>query len=125
MPSLPRANPPADMEIHHIPTGTYETRAIFAVKGGSFRDKRQFASSSILITHPQGDLLIDAGFGTDPTAHIAMLPRPERPSHKAAATVGQQLDAVGYDKSRLRGVLLTHAHWDHVAGSTACRRPRS
>jgi glyoxylase-like metal-dependent hydrolase (beta-lactamase superfamily II) len=27
-----------------------------------------------------------------------------------------QLDASGYDRRRLRGVLITHSHWDHVSG---------
>jgi len=28
-----------------------------------------------------------------------------------------QLDAAGYARTRLRGILLTHAHWDHVSGT--------
>jgi len=27
-----------------------------------------------------------------------------------------QLDAAGYDRKRLRALLLTHAHWDHASG---------
>jgi glyoxylase-like metal-dependent hydrolase (beta-lactamase superfamily II) len=27
-----------------------------------------------------------------------------------------QLDSAGYDRKRLRYILLTHAHWDHVSG---------
>jgi N-acyl homoserine lactone hydrolase len=54
---LPEATPPPDMAIYQLPTGTYETRAAFAFKGGSFRDKRSFAATAILVTHPEGDLL--------------------------------------------------------------------
>ena len=61
------------MAVHHLPTGTYETRAAFAVQGGSFRDKRPFAASAVLVRHPQGDLLIDAGFSARETARRAVL----------------------------------------------------
>ncbi|GAA2575340.1 MBL fold metallo-hydrolase [Winogradskya consettensis] len=113
---LPEAFPPADLAIYHLPTGTYTTRAALAFKGGSFGDKRQFASSAVLVQHPDGDLLIDAGFGADVAAHIAMLPRFVRAPHQTGLTVSSQLDAIGYDRRRLRGVLPTHSHWDHVSG---------
>ena len=113
---LPEATPPADMAIYQLPTGTYETRAAFAVRGGSFRDKRQFAATAILVQHPKGDLLIDAGFGSDVAAHVAALPPFQRAPYQAAKTVSQQLDASGYDRTRLLGVLVTHSHWDHVSG---------
>ena len=113
---LPEAAPPSDMAIYQLPTGTYETRAAFAVRGGSFRDKRHFAATAILVQHPKGDLLIDAGFGAGLAAHLAALPRIQRAPHQAAETVSEQLDASGYDRSRLLGVLVTHAHWDHVSG---------
>jgi N-acyl homoserine lactone hydrolase len=121
--ALPAATPPADVALYHLPTGTYETRAVFAVQGGSFGDKRQFAASSVLVQHPKGDLLIDAGFGQDLEEHIAMLPRMERAPHQRSKTVAEQLDAAGYDRSRLRGVLVTHVHWDHVSGLDSLRMP--
>ncbi|MFI5842663.1 MBL fold metallo-hydrolase [Catenuloplanes sp. NPDC051500] len=113
---LPEAHPPADLAIYHLPTGTYETRAALAFRGGSFRDVRHFAASSILVRHPDGDLLIDAGFGAGVADHVAMLPRLVRAPYRAGRTVADQLDAVGYPRDRLRGVLLTHSHWDHASG---------
>ncbi len=53
---LPEAAPPPGMAIYQLPTGTYDTRAIFAFRGGSFRDKRHFAATAILVQHPKGDL---------------------------------------------------------------------
>jgi N-acyl homoserine lactone hydrolase len=111
------------MAIYQLPTGTYETRAAFAVRGGSFRDKRHFAAIAILVQHPKGDLLIDAGFGSDLAAHVAALPRMQRAPHQAAKTVSEQLDAAGYDRNRLLGVLVTHSHWDHVSGLDELRVP--
>jgi N-acyl homoserine lactone hydrolase len=113
---LPEAAPPSDMTIYQLPTGTYETRAVFAFKGGSFRDKRQFASTAVLVKHPEGDLLIDAGFGADIAAHVHAQPWFARAPYRVNGTASEQLDASGYDRGRLRGVLITHSHWDHVSG---------
>src|ERR1051325_6742899 len=96
------------MSIHHIPTGTYETRAALAVRGGSFFDKRPFAASAVLVRHPRGDLLIDAGFGAGLEEHLALLPGYRRSPHTMGRTAGAQLDAAGYDRGRLLGVVLTH-----------------
>jgi N-acyl homoserine lactone hydrolase len=114
--SLPEAAPPPGMAIYQLPTGTYETRASFAFTGGSFRDLRSFAATAVLVTHPQGDLLIDAGFGADVAAHIRAQPWFARPPYRATSTASEQLDASGYDRGKLRGVLITHSHWDHVSG---------
>ena len=113
---LPAADPPAGVAVRQLPTGTYETRAALAVRGGSFRDKRRFAATAVLVQHPGGDFLIDAGFGTGVAEHIAMLPALVRAPYEVARTARQQLDDAGYDLDRLRGVILTHSHWDHASG---------
>ena len=120
---LPEAALPSGMAIYQLPTGTYETRAAFAVRGGSFRDKRHFAATAILVQHPKGDFLIDAGFGSDVAAHVAAQPRIQRAPYQATKTVSEQLDASGYDRSRLLGVLMTHSHWDHVSGLAELQVP--
>lgn len=113
---LPPAAPPSSVRLHQLPTGTYETRAAFAVTGGRLGDRRRFAATSVLVQHPAGDLLIDAGFGADLDEHVRLLPRIERAPIERGRTVREQLDAAGYDASRLLGVLVTHVHWDHVSG---------
>ncbi|HUB42974.1 MAG TPA: MBL fold metallo-hydrolase [Streptosporangiaceae bacterium] len=120
---FPAATPPSDLAVYQLPTGTYETRAAVAVKGGSFRDKRAFAATAILISHPQGDLLVDAGFGSDIASHVHAQPWFARAPYRATGTAREQLDASGYDYDRLRGVLITHSHWDHVSGLDLLRVP--
>ncbi len=120
---LPEAAPPPGTAVYQLPTGTYETRAAFAVQGGSFRDKRHFAATAVLVQHPAGDLLIDAGFGSDVARHVAALPRIARAPHRATRTAAEQLETSGYDRSRLRGVVVTHSHWDHVSGLTDLDAP--
>jgi N-acyl homoserine lactone hydrolase len=114
--TLPDATPPSDMAIYQLPTGSYITRASFAFTGGSFRDKRHFAATAVLVTHPNGDFMIDAGFGADVAAHVHAQPWYARAPYQATGTASEQLDASGYDHARLRGVLITHSHWDHVSG---------
>jgi glyoxylase-like metal-dependent hydrolase (beta-lactamase superfamily II) len=111
------------MALFQLPTGTYRTRAAFAVTGGSFRDQRHFASTAVLVQHPKGDLLIDAGFGAHVDEHIQMLARLERSPYERTHTAREQLDEVGYDFSRLLGVLVTHVHWDHVSGLDSLKAP--
>lgn len=114
--ALAAAGPPPGMAIFQLPTGTYETPAALAFQGGSFRDRRQFAATAVLVQHPEGDVLIDAGFGAQAEEHIRMLPSFRRSPHHLGSTVSEQLDAAGYDRTRLSGVILTHSHWDHVSG---------
>lgn len=120
---LPAANPPADMRLFQLPTGSYQTRAALAFRGGRWSDRRDLASTAVLIQHPQGDLLLDAGFGANAEAHIQMLPSFRRSAHQLGTTAAQQLDAAGYDRQRLLGVALTHSHWDHVSGLDSLRVP--
>jgi glyoxylase-like metal-dependent hydrolase (beta-lactamase superfamily II) len=116
--ALPAASPPPGMTIAHLPTGITHRSAAFAYRGGSFSDRRDFTMSAVLVTHPRGDLLIDAGFGGDIDAQVAAMPLAFRIAthYERSASAAQQLDAAGYDGSRLAGILLTHAHWDHVSG---------
>lgn len=113
---LPSASPPSSMAIYQLPTGTYDSRAAWAFRGGSFFDHRDFAATAILVRHPKGDLLFDAGFGADVDAHVRMLPWIQRTAYHRGKTARAQLDSASYDFAALRGVVITHSHWDHTSG---------
>jgi N-acyl homoserine lactone hydrolase len=114
--ALPAASPPAGMAIYQLPTGTYETKAAFAFRGGSFFETRDFAATPVLVRHPKGDLLFDAGFGKNVDAQVRALPSVQQAPYHHEQTAREQLDAIGYDFSALKGVVITHSHWDHVSG---------
>lgn len=116
--TIPAATPPADMSLSALPTGHMYSRAALAYEGGAFGDERLFAMTPVLIHHPQGDLLIDAGFASNVQAHLRMTPFLMRALTKMDALVpaATQLKQANYDFTHLKGVLLTHAHWDHVSG---------
>jgi len=88
------------MAVYQLPTGTYETRAVFAFRGGSFLDKRHFAATAVLVQHPKGDLLIDAGFGSGVAAHVAELPQIARAPYQAAK---EKFRTMGRVQRRLTG----------------------
>ena len=115
---IPRAEPPEGMELIAVPTGVNNRVAAYAYRGGSVFDKRDFYIGAALIKHPQGDLLIDAGFGRDIAQQFATMPRYFRAitRYQLWKPAADQLKSAGYDFGRLKAILLTHAHWDHMSG---------
>ncbi len=115
---LPEATPPAGMSISALPTGVMQSRAGLAYRGGKFSDEREFAMTAILVRHPKGNLLFDAGFGRHVDEHFKTLPKlmQSTTTYDKAEPVADQLSKAGIAQSELAGVVLTHAHWDHVSG---------
>ncbi|TMQ08543.1 MAG: MBL fold metallo-hydrolase [Deltaproteobacteria bacterium] len=74
--------------------------------------------TAALVKHPRGDLLIDTGLGRSIETQLPLMPRSFRlvTDLERGRPAADQLDAAGYDRTRLRGILLTHAHWDHASG---------
>lgn len=114
----PAAAPPAGMSLRHLSTGVIRRNAAFAYRGGSFFDGRDFAMSAVLVTHPGGDLLIDSGFSRKLAQQLQLMPWWFRAITWPSAWLPaeQQLRNAGYDRARLRAIVLTHAHWDHASG---------
>jgi glyoxylase-like metal-dependent hydrolase (beta-lactamase superfamily II) len=107
------------MALLQLPTGVIHRTAAFGYRGGAFSDRRDFAMTAALVKHPRGDLLIDTGLGRRIESQLLLMPRSFRllTDDERGRPAADQLDAAGYDRARLRGILLTHAHWDHVSGT--------
>ncbi|MGO9020120.1 MAG: MBL fold metallo-hydrolase [Syntrophobacteraceae bacterium] len=115
---LPSATPPKEMAVFALVTGVTHRGAAFAYRGGSFFERRDFSMAGTLVKHPQGDLLIDTGFGRNINERFRSMPLLFRAMtfYKLWQPAVDQLEAAGYDQKSLRAILLTHAHWDHVSG---------
>jgi len=115
---LPPASPPAGMALYVLPTGVNHRTAAFARRGGSPWERWESVSNAVLVEHPRGDVLIDAGFGRLIRAQLRAMPLFFRllTDLEQSQPAADQLMATGYDFKRLRFILLTHAHWDHVSG---------
>jgi N-acyl homoserine lactone hydrolase len=77
-----------------LPTGSYESPAALAFRGGSREDTRHFAAPALRVRHPKGNLLIDAGFGKNVDEHLKLIPAMQRSTHAHDATAFRQIPSV-------------------------------
>jgi glyoxylase-like metal-dependent hydrolase (beta-lactamase superfamily II) len=115
---IPALNPPPQMKLFVLHTGKMFSRAAFAYRGGAFGEERVFGMAAVLVQHPQGALLIDSGFGRNVDAHVRTIPALMRATsrYEKETPAAEQLARAGFDLAQLKGVVITHAHWDHVSG---------
>jgi len=119
VPAAPaRATPPDGVTLSALPSGATQSSAAMAFEGGSARDKRTFVTGAILVEHPKGKLLFDAGYGRHLSDHFRTAPALMRAvvRPRLDMTVSERLARGGIRAADLKAVVLTHAHWDHVSG---------
>ena len=71
---VPSATPPKEMAVFALVTGVNHRIAAYGYRGGSLFEPRDFAMAGALVKHPQGDLLIDTGFGRDIAKQFRTMP---------------------------------------------------
>ncbi|MGH6629249.1 MAG: hypothetical protein ACREB3_05930, partial [Burkholderiales bacterium] len=72
--AMPDAHPPEGVTLSALMAGKMFSPAAFAYRGGSFTEERVFGLGGILVQHPQGTLLFDAGFGSKVDEHFRTIP---------------------------------------------------
>jgi N-acyl homoserine lactone hydrolase len=72
-------------------------------------ERRDFSMAGTLVKHPQGDLLIDTGFGRNIAEQFHTMPLMFRAItfYSLWQPAADQLRAAGYDQKSLRAILLT------------------
>lgn len=112
---IPQPSPPPQMKLAALSAGVMDSQALFAYRGGKPGEARSFSMGGVLVQHPQGSLLFDAGFGSKVDEHFRTTPKLMQltSTYRKQGTVAAQLRAAGLWPD---GVVLTHAHWDHVSG---------
>lgn len=98
-----------------IKTAEGETRDALSWSGGSWLSSVKLNHIAVLVSHPgKGDWLLDSGLGVQMPAQVeADMPW----------WAGSFLKVSGLNPARtqlgersIKGIVLTHAHWDHASG---------
>jgi N-acyl homoserine lactone hydrolase len=92
--------------------------------GFTHTDTWRNTASGILVRHPQGDVLIDAGYSSSTAEDAQTLPFVRRTFAKAAldsitwrVPAPEAVQKAGADPARLKWLIPTHAHIDHMGGA--------
>lgn len=88
------------------------------VSTGSFFKRRHLAQNVVLISHPEGDILIDTGLGENIDEQFEENGFFDQQlfSYTDHNPAIRQLKQADYDLSRLKRIVPTHLHWDHASG---------
>lgn len=116
---LPAAHPPAGLAFSVLPTSSSRGAAeALVVGGGSWLRYRRPAHVAVLVQHPQATFLFDTGLGRQVDAQFQANRFFERQlfAYGEVHPVVDQLAAAGWAPSRIRMVIPSHMHWDHISG---------
>ena len=117
-PALPAAAPAEGVRLSIIRGAEMSAQEGFSVRGGSLMKSFISSVAAFVVEHPRGTLLIDAGVGRDVVEHFEATPfllRALTELSPLRATL-DVLEERGLAPDELEGIILTHAHWDHVSG---------
>lgn len=88
------------------------------VEGGSWLKVRHLRQQVVVIKHPRGIWLLDAGVGRRTGKAFEQNSSLNRMlfGYRNASPAVDQLQAGGIEPSQVQGIMITHLHWDHAGG---------
>ncbi len=88
------------------------------VSGGDWFNLRHLAQNAILIRHPQGDVMIDAGLGTKVDEQFSENSFVMRQlfAYENVNPAITQFEKAAYPAANVTKIIPTHLHWDHASG---------
>jgi glyoxylase-like metal-dependent hydrolase (beta-lactamase superfamily II) len=116
--SLPPAQPPQGLAFSVLKTsaskGTFEA---LVVSGGSWWRFRHPVHAAVLVQHPQGSFLFDTGLGRQVGPQFAANTWLDKQffGYGPVTPVAEQLARAGWAPDRLKMIVPSHLHWDHVS----------
>lgn len=104
-----------DIHISYLETGSFKTLEGFLFSGGSFFKPQNGSHIAVLISHPQGNILIDTGIGKEIDSQYATMPSWLKPFFSYEKKIPAS-EILSKKKIDIQSILLTHMHWDHASG---------
>ncbi len=117
--SLQSVTLPEGVSIRTIASGRIISSAALSYRGGNFQEERGLLIGGILVEHPNGSILFDAGFGANVSEHLKTIPWLVQKLIKVefGKPIAEQLKSAGIPLETIKAIYITHAHWDHVSGA--------
>ena len=117
--SLPEREALPDIDVTFLRCGSVVVPEFLAVRGAFSLAPREISHSAVLIRHPGGTFLYDSGLCSD--IELFLLDQSwfflqTRGRFKMEQPIGAHLQRLSMRPKDLDFVLLSHLHWDHVAG---------
>jgi glyoxylase-like metal-dependent hydrolase (beta-lactamase superfamily II) len=105
--------------LHALPCGWLE--ASFGAFVAGARGRLRVPVPSWLVRHPKGDVVFDTGLHVaaqrDPIAHLGPIARIFRVFFHEGEELSARLPALDVDPARVRWLVSSHLHFDHVGGN--------
>ena len=108
-----------DIDVTFLRCGSVVVPELMAVRGAFSLAPHRISHSAVLIRHPKGTFLYDSGLCAD--IELFLMDQPwfffqTRGKFKLEMSIRDHLQHLNMKPKDLDFVLLSHLHWDHVAG---------